>query len=121
MARRAANGALSTGERGVTKYVDTILQDDERVIHHASIHWIVYLSLIVCFLAVIALLIWLVPLYQANSRDFVGMLGAAAALAALIGALIYFFKALIQRVATELAITKRLRSGQARAQAQSAP
>ncbi len=100
-------GALNTEERGVAKYVDTILQDDEQVIHHASIHWIVYLPSVVCLVAAIALLIWLVPLYQANGRDFVGMLGAVIALAALIAAPIYFFKALIQRAATELAITNR--------------
>jgi len=91
----------------VAKYIGSILQDDERVIHEASIHWIVYLPSLMFFLASLALLLWIAPIYQAGGREFVGMLGVIVAVVALLAAPFYFFKALIMRVATELAITNK--------------
>lgn len=91
----------------MAKYVSKILQSDEQVIHQAEIHWIVYLPSFVCLVAAVALLIWLVPLYQTNGRDIVGMIGAFAAIILLLAVPFYFFKALIERSTTELAITNR--------------
>jgi len=67
----------------------------------------VYLPAFVYLVTAIALLIWLVPRYQTNGRDFLSMVAATVALAALLAAPFYFFKALIQRRTTELAITNR--------------
>ena len=95
------------GEGRVAKYIGSILQDDERVLHEASIHWIVYLPAAFFLVVGLALLLWVAPIYQAGGREFVGMIGVFVAVAALLAAPFYFFKALILRVATELAITNR--------------
>lgn len=94
-------------ETGVAKYVSNILQSDEQVIHQATIHWIVYLPSAICFVVGLALLLWVAPIYQAGGREFVGMIGVIVALLLLLAAPVYFFKALIQRRTTELAITNR--------------
>ena len=91
----------------MAKYIGSILQSDEQVIHEASIHWVVYLPSIFFFVLGLALLLWVAPIYQAGGREIVGTIGVILALAALLAAPFYFFKALIQRSATELAITNR--------------
>jgi len=91
----------------VAKYVGNILQGDERVIHQAAIHWIVYLPAVIFLIVGLALLLWIAPIYQAGGREFVGMIGVILAVALLLAAPFYFFKALIQRRTTELAITNR--------------
>lgn len=91
----------------MAKYISSVLQGDEQVIHQARTHWIVYLPAFVYLVTAIALLIWLLPRYQTNGRDFLSMVAATVALAALLAAPFYFFKALIQRRTTELAITNR--------------
>jgi uncharacterized membrane protein YdbT with pleckstrin-like domain len=91
----------------VAKYVEGILQGDERVVHHAAIHWIVYLPAALLLAVAVVLLLWFGPALSAGGRDVGAMAGTAAGLVALVAAPIYFLKGLIQRATTELAITDR--------------
>jgi uncharacterized membrane protein YdbT with pleckstrin-like domain len=91
----------------VATYISKILQDDEQIVHQTRVHRIVYLPSLLLLIAAIVLLIWFAPAYQAGGREFVGMVGAFAGVAALLMSPYYFFKALIQRTTTELAITNR--------------
>lgn len=91
----------------MAKYVGSILQGDERVIHEAPIHWIVYLPAVIFLIAGLALSLWIAPIYQAGGRELVVMAGGIVAVVLLLAAPFYFFKALIMRVATELAITNK--------------
>jgi uncharacterized membrane protein YdbT with pleckstrin-like domain len=83
-------------------YADKILQPDERLLHVAGLHWLLYLPCILLGLAALAAAAgstWL------RGGDAIGTLYLAAALALL--AILNWVRALLERVSTELSVTDR--------------
>jgi len=83
-------------------YADKILQPDERVLHVAGLHWLLYFPCIL--LALLALAVAVISAWLQGGTA-IGMLYIAAALALL--AIIAWLRALLERVSTELAVTDR--------------
>lgn len=84
-------------------YVESHLQPGEKLIHSATVHWIVYLPAIL--LAVLALAAWLaIPAYAPQSVSLAGPI-----LGALFGALalLFWLRGFFKRLSTELAVTDR--------------
>ena len=85
------------------KYVERVLQPDERLIYATSLHWQIYLRAVVLF--VLALVALVASGTVADSGRGLALEAVAAALAAL--AVIAALHALIRRATTELAVTDR--------------
>ncbi len=85
------------------KYVERVLQPDERVVYFTSLHWLVYSrALLLLILAIVCV----VAAQMVGEPIFVLALAIVAALLALL-ALLSGLGALIRRATTELAITDR--------------
>ncbi len=85
------------------KYVERVLQPDERVVYFTSLHWLVYSrALLLLILAIVCV----VATQIVGESIFKLALAALAALLALF-ALLSGLGALIRRATTELAITDR--------------
>ncbi len=78
-------------------YVDNNLLPGETIVHRAKVHWFVFVPSIIIFIGGILLLIIL------PKQRFWPILG----LLAILFALLSFFKAVITRVSTELAVTSK--------------
>ena len=78
-------------------YIETNLMPGESIIYKAQIHWIIFLPAIVFVIPAI----WLIAEHHQgdNSGVFAGLL--------ILIALVYFIKAFITKISTELAITSK--------------
>ena len=85
------------------KYVEQVLQPDERLVYATTLHWLVYARAVVLLL--LAIVVWIVSGGFASRTATMGLEIAAAILAAV--SIISAVAALIRRATTELAVTDR--------------
>ena len=80
-------------------YIDKVLQPDERVLHRAKLHWLIYLH------AILAALV--AAIFLAAGRNFGGGIAYLPGAAVALIALNFWLAAWIRRTTTELAVTNR--------------
>jgi uncharacterized membrane protein YdbT with pleckstrin-like domain len=84
------------------RYIQHILQPGERLVHTATIHWILYLPAMVLFLLALIVAAW-GGLDQGGTRIALGLLAALLAIAGVVAAV----GAWLRRYSTEIDVTDR--------------
>jgi uncharacterized membrane protein YdbT with pleckstrin-like domain len=87
----------------MARYIDDILQPDEKLLYSTNVHWIFYLPAIVAWLVAGALLV----VARMFIQDFVVLFCLAAAAIVALAALYLTFRAWFRRWTTETDITNR--------------